>query len=250
MISTRREGDVGLLMLDRPDKRNALTPEMLAELPGAARRLAQDCRAIVLGGEGRAFCAGFDLKMCAADETGATMRALLEGLGRGVAALRSLDVPVVAAAHGAAIAGGAALLGGADVVVADRGAKIGYPVVRIGVSPAVSAPTLAHAMGAGGARARLLHPEIIDGDEAHARGLVHELVEEHGQVLDRAVAIARSMASKPGEGVVATRRWVNEIESGLTPLGAEAGELALQASLAITGAEDERARLAAMWGDQ
>ncbi len=248
MIRVERDGGVGLLLLDRAAQRNALTPEMLAGLPGRARELAEDCRVVVLGGEGRVFCAGFDLKMCAADSTGGTMRALLAGLAEAIAVLRTLEVPVVVAAHGAAIAGGAALLGGGDVVVTDTHTKIGYPVVKIGVSPAVSAPFLASGVNGGGVRQRLLDPGLIDGAGAHRIGLAHELVAEPGAVRARAVEIARTLASKPGGAVGATRAWLDEIEAGLTPLGAGAAARGLRASLSIAGNEDERARLAQMWG--
>lgn len=246
MIRVERDGDVGLLLLDRAGQRNALTPEMLAELPSRARELARECRCVMLAGEGRVFCAGFDLKLCAADPSGETMRALLTGLGESVRTLRELDAPVVVAAHGAAIAGGAALLGGADVVVADRGARVGYPVVRIGVSPAVSAAFLIRSVFGGGVRERLLDPELVSGERAWETGLVHEIVENRGDVRGRALEIARALAGKPGRAAVATRAWLNEIESGM--LGVAAPERGLAASLAIVGNEDERARLAEMWG--
>ncbi|MEZ6243832.1 MAG: enoyl-CoA hydratase/isomerase family protein [Phycisphaerales bacterium] len=248
MIRVEADGDVGVLLLDRAAKRNALTPEMLGALPERAREAAAGRRALVLAGEGPVFCAGFDLKMCAGDALGQTMRDLLSGLGASVAALRGLEVPIVIAAHGAAVAGGAALLGGGDVVVVDADAKIGYPVVKIGVSPAVSAAFLIHSVFAGGVRERLLDPELIDGRAAHRIGMAHEVVDRPEDVRPRALELAHRLAFKPGRAASATRAWLHEIEIGMTALGAEAPTRGLAASLSIAGNDDERARLGEMWG--
>jgi methylglutaconyl-CoA hydratase len=152
--------------------------------------------------------------------------------------MRACEVPVVAAAHGAAIAGACALLAGADVVVADQEAKLGYPVVRLGISPAVSAPTLAGAIGPGRARERLLDPGLIDGREGHRIGLVHELAATREEVLGRAREIALGLAGKPRGGVRATKRWLIEIERRM---GASAIDReGLEASLGLVGSEEQR----------
>ncbi len=244
MIRLSGDGDVRVIALDRPERRNAMTVAMLDGLNEAIGGCA-GARAVVLVGEGAVFCAGFDLKLCADDPSGRTLAALLTGLSGAVRGLRALGASVVVGAHGAAIAGGAALLGGGDVVVSDRSAKIGYPVVKIGVSPAVSAPFLGASVGGGGVRERMLDPELIDGARAHEIGLVHELVE--GDVRGRAVEIAHALAGKPRGGMVATKRWVDEIQDSMGPLGASAGERALAASLSIVGNDEERERLGAMW---
>lgn len=240
------EGDVRVLTLDRAERRNAMTPEMLERLIEAIRE-SDGARAVCVLGAGEVFCAGFDLRLCAQDTSGGTLRALLTGLSGAIRALRALDAGVVVGAQGGAIAGGAALLGGGDVVVADRSAKIGYPVVKIGVSPAVSAAFLGESVG-GLVRERLLDPELIDGARARAIGLVHELVEERGEVRERALRIAHDLAAKPRGGVGATKRWLDEVGAAHAALGADAGQAALEASLSIVGNEEERARLDALWG--
>lgn len=244
MIRLDRDGSVGVLVLDRPDKRNALTPEMLVSLRVRAVEAAAGgaARALVVRGEGPVFCAGFDLRMCRDAPDGSVMRALLTGLSEVIRALRDLPIPVVVAAHGAAIAGGCALLGGADVVVADRGAKLGYPVVKIGVSPAVSAPFLRLGIGDGPARAWMLDPDLASGAEAARVGLVHELVERAEDVLPRALGVARALAEKPAHALAATKRLLSEIspiEDSLTH--------ALATSLGLAGSDEERERLAAMF---
>lgn len=241
MIRAERRGDVAVLTLDRAEKRNALVPEMLEQLRSAAEAAAAErARAVLLLGEGRAFCAGFDLELCATAE-GAVER-LLDELGRTVAVLRGLACPVVAGVQGAAVAGGCALLGGADVVVVERSAKFGYPVLRIGVSPAVSVPFLRRHTGDGVARARAVDPGLIGAEEALRVGLVHEIVED-GRALARGMEIARELAAKPSGGARATRRWLNELEA----LGDEA-ERGLAASLSLAGGDEQREMLGRAWG--
>ena len=244
MIGVEHDGPVACVTLKRPDQRNALTPEMLDALADAARATpASGARALLLAGEGRVFCAGFDLTLCRESPDGSAMRALLTGLSGAIIAMRDLPIPVVLACHGAAIAGGCALLGGADVVVADRGAKLGYPVVRLGVSPAVSAPFLRTAVGDGACRTRLLDTDLIDGVRAHEVGLVHELVGSREEVLPRALRVARALAGKPAWAVAATKRWCNE----LAPTNG--AQRALGVSLSLTGGEEEQTLLRHVWGD-
>ena len=230
MIVREARGEVALIRLARPDQRNALTPEGLADLIAAVRDTR--ARALVLAGDGPAFCAGFDLKRCAQDP--AAMPALLRGVSEAIVALRALPCAVVAAAHGAAIAGGCALLGGCDVVVADRACKLGYPVVRIGVSPGVSAPFLRGAVGDGAARAHMLDPRLVSGEEAARLGLVHELVDRTQEVLPRALGIADALAAKPAPAMTATKAWLREIEDAES-----SANRALAASASLAGGREE-----------
>jgi enoyl-CoA hydratase/carnithine racemase len=169
------------------------------------------------------------------------MRSLLTGLHECIGALRSLDIPVVIAAHGAAIAGGCALLGGGDVIFTNADAKLGYPVARLGVSPAVSAPFLCNLTGAGVARARELENGLIDGRAALACGLAHECLDKPESVLDRALEAARKLASKPSHAMVATKRWLAEIAP--IRLASEG----LQTSLGRVGSQEERRLLPLAW---
>lgn len=252
---TREGKSIALVLLDRPEKRNALTPDMLAALCKALEDAPRSHDAVVLAGEGKLFCAGFDLALCKADPSGGVMRSLLSGLSRACTIMRRTQKPVVVAAHGGAIAGGCALLGGADVVVCDIHAKLGYPVTKIGVSPAVSAPFLANNVTRGAAREMLLLPELMSGGEGYVRGLVHELVmqdfvidKSHALVLESAedmpakvrkvsLDIAAKLAGKPAHAYAATKNLLNTLE------GSEQDGLiqaALEASLSLTGGEEEQ----------
>lgn len=245
-----RDGPAGpvrlaLVLLDRREKKNALTPDMLENIRAAADAVHEEgaaTRALVLAGEGDAFCAGFDLSLCRDDAL--AMGALLTKLSLAVRTLRRMPIPVVVAAHGAAIAGGCALLGGGDVVVTDANAKMGYPVVRLGVSPAVTAPFLTLGVGHARTRERLLDPALISGTEALRIGVAHECVERAEEVRERSLAIATRLGGKPRFAVASTKRWLGEIE------GVDVDERldrSLAVSMDLAGGEEERQRLAALW---
>jgi len=234
-----REG-FGVITLARPDRRNALTPEMLGDIESAVHGLSQ-ARSIAVVGEGSTFCAGFDLTLCKNCPDGGVLRALLGGLSRAILTLRSFPGPVVIGAHGAAIAGGCALLGGADLVVSEPEAKIGYPVVSLGISPAVSAPFLAAAVGPGSARERLLEPVLMNGREAMRIGLVHEIVDKERVAL-RTISLAEDLASKPTSGIQTTKTWLNELDDA-----ERWAPKARDVSLSLTGGQEERQLLPRVW---
>lgn len=238
LVARERRGDVCVLTLKRPDRRNALTPDMLHDLHREIT--TTEGRALLLRGEGKVFCSGFDLSLCHQSADGSVMRSLLQGLSDCIAALRATPIPVVIAAHGGAIAGGCALLGGCDFAVTDAAAQLGYPVVRLGISPAVSAPFLRNALTFGHARERLLDSGLISGLEAKRIGLVSECCETPEEVFPRALAIAEMLASKPPGAMAATRRWLRDLEASDQR---ETREEALEVSLSRTGTAEESTRL-------
>lgn len=231
-------------MLDRPEKRNALTPESLELISACAAQLEADpsCRALLLRGEGEIFCAGFDLTLCR--ENSDALDSMLRGLSRVVRQLRRTPKPVVIAARGAAIAGGCALLAGADLVIADQAAKLGYPVVKLGISPAVNAAAMLRAVGPRAARERLLDPELVSGREALRIGLIDRCVDIPEDVIPRAQIEAAKLAEKPPHGFAQTKRWLNEIDGSDLDAQMERG---LAVSLSLVGGAEERARLSAIW---
>jgi len=245
MVRLDIAGAVASITLDRPDRRNALSPEMLDAIPAMVDRAARDARVIVLRGEGRAFCAGFDLSLCRDDPSGETMRSLLRGLSMAVRSLRRSRVPVVAAAHGAAIAGGCALLGGGDFVITNDDARLGYPVLLLGVSPAVSAPFLRAAVGDAACRERLLDTGLISGREAARIGLAWRSVPGPEAVHPTAMELAERLLSKSAAALAATKAWLNEIDA---TGAAHWPDRALEASLGLAGGGEERSMLPAAWG--
>ncbi len=262
-VTITDEAGVRTISFHRPAQRNALTPAMLeALIDGLA--VGSDARStvvisggtpdplpircVLVRGEGTVFCAGFDLSLCRDSTDGRVMRSLLTNLDKAARAMRACPVPVVVACQGAAIAGGCALVAASDITVADRQAKLGYPVVLLGISPAVSAPTLVPRIGFGQARSRLLDPSLITGEEALAIGLVHEVVEDAQAVEAKARAIAGDLASKPPKALAATKVWLNRLDSLPTVCPERASDIdALGVSLALTGGPEEQACLARYW---
>src|SRR5258708_100883 len=140
LIERPRPGVVELV-LNRPERRNALTVALLDELGGAIERLSRepDCRVLILPGAGSMFCSGGDLRE-AMDR--ATAEAGAEGIRRVFAALARTPQVTIAAAHGYAYAGGAGLVAACDFAVASEGLMIAFPEVRRGLVPAVVATVL------------------------------------------------------------------------------------------------------------
>lgn len=241
MIRVEENGAVRTIRLDRNEKRNALTPRMLDELVAAVKK-AKHARVIVLEPVGPVFCAGFDLSECR-DDAGA-LPSLLAGLAWATATMRASPAIVIAAAPGAAIAGGCAILCGCDIVISTPESKFGYPVVKLGISPAVSAPLLRLAVGDGAARARMLSTDLIDGRAAQQIGLVHELVSSPDACIARAHELAAKMIEKPPTGLSATKSWLGEVDGSLAGNKIKA---ALETSLSLVGSDEQNERLTELW---
>lgn len=169
------------LSLQRPEARNALTPEMVAGIPELLEELAalpaERCRVVVLRGEGKVFCAGADLKAMresgqASEEENREDARRFATLFRSVAAF---PAPVVAAVQGAALGGGFGLAVCADHVVAEDAARFGTPEARLGLVPAVISPYVVRRLGPGRAGPFLLGGAVARGLPALAAGIAHEL---------------------------------------------------------------------------
>jgi methylglutaconyl-CoA hydratase len=173
------DGPVRTITLNRPDRRNAMTPEMQLELLAAFEEAAASgCRVLVLDGAGNAFCAGLDLAVLqgARDESLAEYRADAERIARLFLALYELPMPTIAAVHGPAIAGGTGLAMIANFTIATPAAKFGFTEVRIGFVPALVSAFLALQVGQKQCMDLLLTGRLFDADEALRLGLVNEIV--------------------------------------------------------------------------
>ena len=215
MLDFHAENHVATIALNDPARRNALSQAMFDALDAALADIAlrDDVHVVLLRGEGPVFCAGFDL--AAVVETPRLMKEFIMRLHAINLAVRRLPQVVVAAAHGAAIAGGCALLSACDFVVVSRETKLGYPVHRIGVSPAVTIPTLQPMIGSGAARALLMSGELIDGARAHQLGLATHLCGTDEDVLPAAQKHCALLASHGPHALRATKAWINELEGSL-----------------------------------
>ena len=130
-------------------------------------------------------------------------------------AIRRMPQIVVAAVSGGAIAGGCALLSACDFVFIAADAKVGYPVHRIGVSPAVTIPTLQLAIGPGAARALLMSGELIDGAEAHRLGIATHVSSSDDAVIRDAQDHCQALARKGVHALRVTKQWLNELDGSL-----------------------------------
>ena len=175
----RPSAHVARVFLNRPDVRNAFNEESIAALTHTFRDLAQDAslRAIVLGGHGKAFCAGADLgwmrQMAGYDweQNRADAQALADMLW----AIYACPVPVVGRLHGDCYAGGVGLAAVCDVLVAVEGVTFCLSEARLGLLPATISPYVIRAMGERAARRYFVTAERFSAAQAQAMGLVHEV---------------------------------------------------------------------------
>ncbi|MCH8558270.1 MAG: enoyl-CoA hydratase/isomerase family protein [Balneolia bacterium] len=179
-ILTDIQNRVGIISLNRPEKRNALNPELVGELKTAFPSFFKndDVKVIKLRGEGDAFCAGADLAVIKKLKS-ATYEENLDDsrhLAELFEIIRNGSKPVVAAVHGHAIAGGCGLASICDIVIASEPAKFGYTETRIGFVPAIVARFLIKKVGETHARNLLLCGHLISAHEAARIGLVTETV--------------------------------------------------------------------------
>lgn len=183
------------LTLNRPDKRNAISAQMIAELLAALAEIeAGPARALVLTGAGKAFCSGMDLEYLKAF-SGQSPQQVHEDARR-IASLYqrvyTFSKPLIAAVNGPAIAGGSGLAMLADLTLAVPEAKFGYTEVRVGFMPAIVATFVVRQLGEKRARDLLLTGRIFDAQEAHRLGLVNEVVPA-AKLLERARELAASL---------------------------------------------------------
>ncbi len=201
--------------LNDPARRNALSLSMFDALAAALEAAAGDrsVNVVLLHGSGPVFCSGFDLKEAAADPR--LLGRLIVRLGETLRVLRLLPRVVVAAVQGAAVAGGCAIVSACDLAVVSATARLGYPVHRLGLSPAVSTSTLVQAAGAGRARALLLGGRLIEGREARALGLAWSTSAGDENVLPEAERLCREIAGHGPRALAATKAWLNELDGSL-----------------------------------
>jgi methylglutaconyl-CoA hydratase len=178
-LQIEREGFVARVWLNRPDVRNAFNDGVIAELRNAFDALAADTslRAIVLGGRGKAFCAGADLSWMKtmAGYTWEQNRADAQALADMLWAIYRCPVPVVGRIQGDCYAGGVGLAAVCDVLVAADGVQFCLSEARLGLLPATISPYVIRAMGEQAARRYFVTAERFSAAQAAAMGFVHEV---------------------------------------------------------------------------
>ncbi|MEJ0048022.1 MAG: enoyl-CoA hydratase-related protein [Rhodospirillales bacterium] len=174
------ERGVATITLNRPERHNAFDDAVIAALTGALRRLAADAavRIVVLASSGRSFSAGADLEWMRRMATYSHEANLADAnaLAALMQTLDSLPKPTMALVQGAAFGGGVGLVASCDIVLASERAVFCLSEVKLGLTPATISPYVVRAMSARHARRYFQTAEIFGPAEAHAMGLVHEVV--------------------------------------------------------------------------
>jgi methylglutaconyl-CoA hydratase len=185
-------GEIATITLNRPEKRNAISTQMISELFSALEAVEEShARVAILTGAGKAFCAGMDLEMLAAVAQQSPEENLEDSrhMAKLFRRIWSFSKPLIAAVNGAALAGGCAIATLCDFTLAVPEAKFGYTEVRIGFLPAIVSVFLMRQIGEKRARDLLFTGRIIETAEAKEIGLLNEIVPRE-RLMDRAKELA------------------------------------------------------------
>ena len=254
VLLSRPSPEVAVVTLNRPDRLNAMTTELVSALHQVLDELGVDpsVRAVVLTGAGRAFCAGLDLtgygvpaSLAGAEASGIEIGlATQEEIARLVLHLRALPQPVIAAVNGPAAGGGLALVLGSDIRLAARSARFSAAFIKIGVSGCDIGTSwlLPRLVGAGAAHEMMLTGRLVESEEAERRGLVLEVVDDD-ELMDRALSEAALVLANSPLGVRMTKEtmWASLEIAGL----AAAISLENHTQLLCLSSADQREAVAA-----
>jgi len=211
LVHVQLQGRLATVTLNDPERRNALSADMFRALEAAFAALQHHDASMVLHlrSNGPVFCAGFDLAACVSNR--GLLASFIHRLSHLNRTIRRLRQVVVVEVQGAALAGGCALLSACDFVCVAADATLGYPVHRIGVSPAVSLPTLLSATG-GAARPLTLSAELIDGSAALRIGLATHCAANATDTAALAASLCDELRHKGPIALAATKAWLNELD--------------------------------------
>jgi methylglutaconyl-CoA hydratase len=209
VLIEKQSPKITVITLNRPERRNALTIELLTELSAAIRVASDEAqeRILILRGAGPVFCAGLDLKE-AADMRKA--HATAEMVAQTLIALSETRLITIAAVHGAAVAGGAGIMSACDFVVAAEGTKIGYPEVRRGLVAGLVMTFLRRQVREREIRELLFGAELIDASRAREIGLVNRVVGADN-VMNEAQKFADSVLQGAPGALAQTKRIIAEL---------------------------------------
>jgi len=209
VLVEKQSPQITVLTLNRPERRNSLTIELLNELIAAIKMASDqpDERVLILRGAGAAFCTGLDLKE-AADQT--KSQATAEMVAETLITLAETRLVTIAAVHGAAVAGGAGIMSACDFVVAAEKTKIGYPEVRRGLVAGLVMTFLRRQVRERHLRELVLGGELIDAERAREIGLVNRVV-ARDEVMNEAQKFADSVLQGAPDAIAQTKRLVEEL---------------------------------------
>ncbi len=222
MLRSERRGPVLHLTLNRPEVRNAFNEELFGAITETFQTLPEETRAVVVRGEGKAFCAGGDLewmKRAAGYSAEENFQDTMRLAGTFEAIVQSPAL-VIAQVHGAAFGGGAGLVACADVAIAHPDTLFAFSEVKLGLLPATISPFVIPKIGASHARALFTTGEAFGAERALRIGLVHEVAE------DLEAAVARKLEAVLAAGPKAVAMAKQIAQRGFPNMEASARALA------------------------
>jgi enoyl-CoA hydratase/carnithine racemase len=217
ILLRRDEGGVAYLTLNRPAQFNSLSRELLEALLAELGRIAADTtvRALVIGGAGKAFCAGHDLKEMRGNHTLEFQQELFRLCGRVMLKLTALPQPVIARVHGIATAAGCQLVSMCDLAVAADVARFAVSGINVGLFCSTPSVGLSRNMGRKQAFEMLVTGDFISADEAQRRGLVNRVVAVE-RLDDEIAALTASICAKSPLAVATGKQmFYRQIEMGM-----------------------------------
>src|SRR6202011_3300134 len=203
VLVEKQTPQITVLTLNRPERRNALTIELMSELAAAIENANADAkqRVLILRGAGKAFCTGLDLQEAVKVEPHLTA----ETVARTLFALAETRLVTIATVHGAAVAGGAGIMSACDFVIAAERTKIGYPEVRRGLVAGLVMTFLRRQLRERDLRELLLASELIDAERAREIGLVNRVVPS-SELEDETKKIAASVLQGAPSAIANSKR--------------------------------------------
>ena len=192
-LAIERQGPIGLITMNRPERHNAFDDVLIGELTEALRSMeAEDgVRLVVLSGAGKSFSAGADLNWMRRMATFSKDENVRDAMGLGalMRTLAHLRKPTIARVHGAAYGGGVGLVACCDIAVASQAATFALSETKLGLIPAVISPYVVAAIGERAARRYFLTAERFDAAEAWRLGLVHDIASTDGDMDEKLGAL-------------------------------------------------------------
>jgi enoyl-CoA hydratase/carnithine racemase len=225
-VLVERRNGVAFLTLNRPSQYNALSEQMLAALEQALESLAADASVgvVVLGGAGKAFCAGHDLKQMKANPSLSYYQRLFDDCSRLMMRIQALPQPVIARVHGIATAAGCQLVAMCDLAIAAADARFAVSGINVGLFCSTPSVALARNVGRKAAFEMLVTGEFIDAATAAERGLINRCVPT-GDLDVEISKTAAAILSKPRSAVASGKAlFYRQLELGIEAAYAVAGE--------------------------
>jgi methylglutaconyl-CoA hydratase len=239
VLIEKQSPKIAVVTLNRPERRNALTLELLNELIAAIKVVSDEAheRVLILRGAGAAFCTGLDLKATSSQNAHATA----DTVAKTLIALSQTRLITIAAVHGAAVAGGAGLMSACDFVVAAEGTKIGYPEARRGLVAGLVVTFLCRQVREREMRELLFTGELIDAFRAKEIGLVNRVVPVD-DLMSEVQKFADSILQGAPGAITQTKKLIEELWPGSVK---EDVELALKYHMRARESAEAREGIAA-----